>query len=129
MHAFLGDPAPRLREIGLLCVALPFPAIQQVLSSTNNLVDLRLSNIPNSIYFSPDDLVSALSTLVQLEELTVGFHSPASSSPSSISPLPAQCITLPSLTFLDFHGMSEYLEGFEETIGLPSLRKNRHQAF
>jgi hypothetical protein len=123
MHAFLDDPAPRLREIGLHCVALPFSAIRQVLSSTNNLVDLRLSNIPNSIYFSPDDLVSALSTLVQLEELTVSFHSPASSSPSSITPLPAQCITLPLLTFLDFHGTSDYLERFVETIGLPSLRK------
>ncbi|KAI0272109.1 hypothetical protein BGY98DRAFT_1099952 [Russula aff. rugulosa BPL654] len=51
-NAFLGDSAPRLREIGLHRVALPFPEIRQVLSSTNNLVDLRLSNIPNSIYFT-----------------------------------------------------------------------------
>ena len=110
-----------VQEIGLHGVALPFPEIRQVLSSTNNLVDLRLSNIPNSIYFSPDDLVTALSTLVQLESLTVGFPSPASSPPSSITPPPAQCITLPSLTFLDFHGTSEYLEEFVARIDLPSL--------
>jgi hypothetical protein len=122
-NAFLGGSAPRLREIGLHGVLLPFPAIRQVLSSTNNLVDLRLSNIPNDIYFSPDDFVTALSTLVQLESLTVGFHSPASSPPSSITPLPAQCITLPSLTFLDFHGTSEYLEEFVARIALPSLCK------
>jgi len=88
-----------VQEIGLHGVALPFPEIRQVLSSTNNLVDLRLSNIPNSIYFSPDDLVTALSTLVQLESLTVGFHSP------------------------DFHGTSEYLEEFVARIDLPSFRK------
>jgi hypothetical protein len=119
----LGGSAPRLREIGLHGAALPFPEIREVLSSTNNPVDLRLSNIPNSIYFSPDDLVTALSTLVQLESLAVGFHSPASSPRSSITPPPAQCITLHSLTFLDFHGTSDYLEEFVERIGLPSLRK------
>jgi hypothetical protein len=122
-NAFLGGSAPRLREIGLHGAALPFPEIRQVLSSTNNPVDLRLSNIPNSIYFSPDDLATALSTLVQLESLTVGFHSLASSPPSSITPPPAQCITLHSLTFLDFRGTSDYLEEFVERIDLPSLRK------
>jgi hypothetical protein len=66
---------------------------------------------------------TALSTLVQLESLIVGFHSPASSPPSSITPPPAQCITLASLTFLDFHGTSEYLEEFVAIIGFPSPRK------
>jgi hypothetical protein len=120
-NAFLGGSASRLREIGLHVVALPFPAIRQVLSSTNNLVDLRLPNIPNDICFSPADLVTALSTLVQFESLTVVFHSPASSPPSSITPPPAQCITLPSLTFLDFYGTSEYLEEFVARIDFPSL--------
>jgi hypothetical protein len=119
--AFLGGSVQHLRELKLDGVAIPFPAIRQVLLSTNNLIDLHLSNIPNEIYFSPDDLVTALSTLVQLESLTVGFHSPASSPPSSITPPPAQCVTLPLLTFLDFHGTSEYLEEFVARIGLPSL--------
>jgi hypothetical protein len=119
--AFLGGSVQHLRELKLCGVAIPFPEIRQVLLSTNNLVDLHLSNIPNDIYFSPNDLVTALSTLVQLESLTVGFHSPASSPPSSITPPPAQCIILPSLTFLDFHGTSEYLEEIVARIDLPSL--------
>jgi hypothetical protein len=119
--AFLGGSVQHLRELKLDGVAIPFPAIRRVLLSTSSLIDLCLSNIPNDIYFSPADLVTALSTLVQLESLTVGFHSPASSPPSSITPPPAQCITLPSLTFLDFHGTSEYLEEFVARIDLPSL--------
>jgi hypothetical protein len=119
--AFLGGCVQHLRELKLDGVAIPFPAIRQVLLSTNNLIDLHLSNIPNDVYFTPDDLVTALSTLIQLESLTVGFHSPDSSPPSSIAPSPAQCITLPSLTFLDFHGTSEYLEEFVARIDLPSL--------
>lgn len=121
--AFLGGSVQHLRELKLDGVAIPFPEIRQVLLSTNNLIDLHLSNIPNDIYFSPEDLVTALSTLVQLESLTIGFHSPASSPPSSTTPRPAQCITIPSLTFLDFHGTSEYLEEFVERTGLPSLCK------
>ena len=71
-------------------------------------------------YFSPYDLVTALSPLAQLESLTLGFYSP---SPSSMKHPPAQCTALPSLTFLDFHCSSEYLEDFLARICLPSLRK------
>ena len=80
-NAFLGGSAPRLREIKLDGIAFPFSAIQQVLLSTNNLVELHLSKIPDDVYFSPEDLVTGLSTSVQLERLTVGFHSPASRPP------------------------------------------------
>ena len=67
------------------------------------LVRLHLSKIPNGGYFfSPDDLVTALSTLVQLEWLTVSFHSPASRPPISMAHGPPQRTALPSLTFLDF---------------------------
>ena len=118
--SFLGCSAPRLREIKLDGIALPFPVIRQVLLSTNNLVDLYLSNIPNDAYFSPSDLVTALSALVQLKQLTVGFHSPDSCLPPSMICPPPQRTTLPSLTSLIFHASSRYLEEFVAQIDLPA---------
>src|SRR6266446_9267659 len=121
--AFLGGSAPRLRKIKLDGIFFLFPEMRRVLLSTNNLVDLHLSKIPHAAYFLPGDLVTALSTLVQLKSLTVGFHSPASSPSTSMTRRLPQCTTLPSLIFLDFHGASEYLEGFVTQINLPALSK------
>jgi hypothetical protein len=123
-NAFLGGSAPHLREIKLDGISFPFPEIRQVLLSANNLVELYLSRIPNDFYFSPEDLVTGLSTLVQLSKLTVGFHSPTTSRPPppSITRSPPRT-TFPSLTFLDFHGESEYLEEFVARIELPALFK------
>ena len=114
---FLGGSAPHLREIKLDGIALPFSVMRQVLLSTNDLVDLYLTNIPNDSYFSAEDLVTGLSTLVQLKRLTVSFHSPASS-PRPIMTL--QRTTLPCLTFLEFHGAREYLEELVARIDIPS---------
>ena len=120
--AFLGGPAPHLREISLDGVAFPFPEIQQTLLSTNNIVELHLSSIPNELYFLPTDLVTGLSTLVQLKRLTVGFHSPVTPVSSLLpSMTPPRRTTLPLLSFLDFHGASEYLEDFVARIDLPAL--------
>jgi hypothetical protein len=120
-NGFLGGSAPHLREIRLVGIAFPFPEIRQVLLSTNNLVELHLSSIPNDFYFSPDDLVTGLSTLVQLERLTAGFHSPTSRPPPSMTRPPPPRTTLPSLVFFDFHGATEYLEEFVSRIELPAL--------
>jgi hypothetical protein len=122
-EAFLGGFAPHLREIKLDGIAFPFPAIRQVLLSTDNLVELHLPDIPHDVYFSPGDLVAGLATSVQLKRLTVGFRSPASSPPPSFRRRRPQRTTLPSLTFLDFHGASEYLEEFVARIDLPVLRR------
>ena len=119
--AFLGGSAPHLRQIKLDGIAFPFPEIRKVLLSTSNLVELHLSDIPNDVYFSPDDLVTGLSTLVLLKRLMVGFLSPASSPPPSMTLPPPRRTTLPSLTFLDFRGASEYLEEFVARIDLPAL--------
>jgi len=118
---FLGGSAPRLKEIKLDGVAFPFPTIRQVLSSAaDNLVELCLSNIPNVGYFSPDALASSLSTLLQLKQLNIDFHSPSSRPPSKTCP-PPQRVILPSLSILNFHGASEYLEEFVARINLPAL--------
>ena len=85
-NALLGGFAPHLREIKLGGIAFPFPIIRQALLSTNNLVELNLSRIPNGVYFSPDNLVAGLTALVRPRRLTVGFgvHSLASSTPSQV---------------------------------------------
>jgi hypothetical protein len=120
-NAFLGGSSPHLREIKLDGITFPFPEIRQVLLSTNNLVVLHLSSIPNEVYFSPEDLVTGLSTLVQLERLIVGFHSPNSRSPSTMTRPPLRRTTLPSLWCLEFHGTTEYLEEIVARIDLPAL--------
>ena len=122
-NAFLGGSAPRLREIELQGIAFPFPEIQRVLFSAHNLVELHLSDIPNTVYFSPVDLVSTLSTLDQLNGLVIGFRSPTSRPAPSMTHRSLRHTALPSLKFFDFHGASEYLEEFVAQIHLPALRK------
>jgi hypothetical protein len=119
--AFLGGNAPRLSEIELQGIALPFPEIQRVLFSAKNLAELHLSDIPNAVYFSPVDVVTALSTLDQLKRLAIGFHSPTSRPAPSMTHRSLRHTTLPSLKFFDFHGASEYLEEFVAQIHLPAL--------
>ena len=128
-NGFLGGSAPRLREIKLDGIAFPFSAIRQVLLSTNSLVQLNLSKIPNDVYFSPDDLITALSTLVQLKWLTVGFYSPDSRPPPSMTRPRHQRTSLPSLVFLGFYGTSEYLEEFVARIELHALSTLRIKFF
>jgi hypothetical protein len=118
---FLGGTAPRLKEVKLDGVAFPFPTIRQVLSSAaNNLVQLCLSNIPDAGYFSPDALASCLSTLAQLQQLNIDFHSPSSRPISKACSAPERVI-LPSLSILNFHGASEYLEEFVAQVDFPAL--------
>ena len=119
---FLGGSAPRLRVITLDGINFPFLEIKQVILSTNNLVELCLSRIPKTGYFSADALVTALSTSAQLKRLEVGFHYPASLPTQSKTNRPLQRTTFPSLWYLKFHGASEYLEEFASRVYVPSLR-------
>ncbi|KAI0272107.1 hypothetical protein BGY98DRAFT_1002546 [Russula aff. rugulosa BPL654] len=94
-NAFLGGSAPRLREIELQGIALPFPEIRRVLFSAHNL----------------------------LKGLVIGFRSPTSRPAPSMTHRSLRHTALPSLKFFDFHGASEYLEEFVAQIHLPALRK------
>ena len=120
-NAFLGGSAPHLKVIKLDGISFPFLEIRRVLLSTDNLIELHLSKIPHAAYFSPDDLVTSLSTLVQLKSLTVDFYSPASSPPFSTTRRLPQSTSLPSLESFYFHGTSEYLDDFVSRIDLPAL--------
>jgi hypothetical protein len=59
--SFLGGYAPRLQTLQL--ERITFPALGKLLSSTSNLVELSLWEIPNSPYFSPAEMFSTLSSL------------------------------------------------------------------
>jgi len=123
---FLGGSAPRLKVICLSLggVVIPFPVLRQLLLSTINLVELRLSDVTSAGYFSPDTLITVLShpTLARLVSLDVSFHLSASrSTPNRARSPPLERATLPSLTSLSFHGSCDYLEGFVARIDTPAL--------
>ena len=115
---FLGGSAPCLQTIFL--DGIPFPALPRLLLSTSNLVSLCLSNIPQTGYIPPEDMVLALATLTRLGGLQIGFQSP-SSRPSRICLPPVTRTVLPALTNFTFLGVREYLEDFIARIDTPQL--------
>ena len=115
---FLGGSAPCLQTIRI--DGIPFPALPRLLLSTSNLVRLCLSNIPQTGYIPPEDMVPALATLTRLDLLQIGFQSP-SSRPSRIRLPPVTRTVLPALTDFTFLGVREYLEDFIARIDAPRL--------
>jgi hypothetical protein len=115
---FLGRSAPCLRTIKLYGV--PFPGLPVLLLSTSDLVNLRLFDIPQTGYIPPEAMVAALAMLTKLEDLRIGFQSPASR-PDRIHLPPTTRTVLPALTMFEFHGVPEYLEDFVAQIDAPRL--------
>jgi len=119
----LGGSAPRLRILSLDHILLPFLGLQKLLSSASGLDTLLLKNIPDSVYFSPDAIVTCLSKLTRLKELEITFQSPRSRPVrESRHPPPPTRILLPALTKLTFQGVSEYLEDLVAQIDAPPLQ-------
>jgi len=120
--SFLGRSVPRLQELSF--DGIPSPAVGKLLLSANDLVSLRLWNIPHSGYISPEEMVTSLSTLTKLKTLYLGFRSPLPltdrDSESQQPPLPTQ-VVLPALTSFYFKGDSEYLEDVIARIDAPLL--------
>ncbi|KAI9454363.1 hypothetical protein F5148DRAFT_429608 [Russula earlei] len=120
--SLLGASAPRLRELWL--ANCPFPGIQKLLLSANQLVLLSLFNIPDSGYISPQDLGGVLSLMSRLETLRLEFESPRSRSDLASRPRPPPTRSvLPALTQLMFQGVHEYLEDVLAQIEAPNLNK------
>lgn len=118
--SFLGGYTPCLRSLRLAGIA--FPALPKLLSSTSDLVDLGLWNIPNSGYISPGAMVTCLSTLTKLNRLCLCFQFPGSRDDrASRHAPPLTGIVLPALTTLDFEGDSGYLENMLSQINAPLL--------
>ena len=119
--SFLGGSAPRLRTLNLS--GIPFPAVRKLLLSTSrNLVTLRLWSIPHSGYISPQPMVTCLSALTALRSFGLGFRSPQSRiSRGTRRPPPLTRIVLAALTKFRFKGNSEYLEDIVSLVDAPLL--------
>ena len=73
-NSFLGGIAPCLRSLQFRNV--PFPGLPKLLQSATHLVDLNLQNIPHYGYISPEAISTSLSTLTNLEKLSLCFQCP-----------------------------------------------------
>ena len=119
-NAFLGGSSPRLRTVVLN--GIPFPSLPKLLLTANDLVNLRIWNIPVTGYISPEVLATCLSALTRLRFLSIRFQSPRSfPDRTSQRPPPLTRFILPALTRLHFQGVSEYLEGLVARIEAPLL--------
>jgi len=79
------------------------------------------------MYTSPEEMATCLSTMPNLESLSIGFRSPQSlhnwrDQPNRLL-LPLTRVVLPSLTEFKFQVMSEYIEDFVSRIDIPLLDK------
>jgi hypothetical protein len=119
--SFLGGSAPHLQVLFLDFV--PFPGLPKLLLSATELVCLSLWRIPHSGYISPEAIVTCLSVLTRLEKLRIRFESPQSRPDHrSRHPPPRTRTVLPILTWLEFRGVSEYLEDLVARIDAPLLK-------
>lgn len=110
----------RLRSLHSTRVSFTLP---QLLSSSPNLVDLQLHDIPRAGYFSPEALVGALSGMTQLQSLSLRFLCPASRhNHVGVPPASGERVALPSLTRFKFRGTSNNLDRLTARIDAPSLR-------
>ena len=113
---FLGG-STHLRSLSF--TGIPVPGLPKLLLSFTDLVNLELDYVPISGFFSPEAMVTALSTLTRLETFHLEIES-FSDRENRLSPLPTRAI-LPSLTVLRFECPSEYLEDFMLRIDAPIL--------
>ena len=118
--SFLGGSASRLRLLSL--EGIPFPGLPKLLLSATHLVHLFLASIPHSGYIPPEVMVTVLSTLTGLEDLTLNFQSPQSFPDwASRHQFPSTRFVLPVLRSFCFKGVGEYLEDLVAHIDAPQL--------
>jgi hypothetical protein len=115
---FLGGSAMRLQKIHLAGVA--FPTLSTFLLSASDLVELKLSQVPQVTYISPEAMTACLAKLPMLKTLLLEFR------PSTFHPdkMPLSSITrtiLPALTHFQFKDASKYLENLTARIICPRL--------
>ena len=116
----LFESAPRLQILWLS--GIPFPGLPKLLSFATHIVNVQLFDIPYLGYFSPEAIITALSTLTSLNSFRLEFRSPRSRPNwASRRPPPPSRSILPFLTTLRFKGVSEYLEDLVTRIDAPRL--------
>ena len=115
---FLGGSAPHLQTIDLRNIV--FPALQRLLLSASDLVELQLRRISPASYISPVEMAMSLAELPRLKTLVLRFQL-AFFPVDPIRPPPATRTILPALTTFEFAGTSVYLEDFVAQIDCPRL--------
>ncbi|KAI0247554.1 hypothetical protein BJV78DRAFT_910103 [Lactifluus subvellereus] len=114
--------APHLRQLDLRRAALPIGS--PLLTSTVGLVTLELDDIPLSAHFPPNNLLTWLSLMPQLELLGIRFHSPLLNHDVARQLLDTPIMThiaLPNLRRFIFTGVSAYLDDLLARISAPVL--------
>ena len=115
---FLGGSAPCLKHVHL--AGILFPELPMFLSSTSDLVNLCLKDIPQDGYISPEVMTTCLAALPRLQSLFIGSYT-ATSHTDRILPPPVTRTLLPALTSFGFQGDSKYLEELVARINSPQL--------
>ena len=115
--------APNIRRLDLRGVFLSTRL--SLLTTTHFLTTLKLTEIQGPGYFTPDDLVTQLQHLLQLEELFIGFSTPMPrpNAEGELSLPPMPLTILPTLRRLGFRGVSAYLESLIARISAPFLER------
>ena len=129
-ETFLGGSSPLLQSFWLY--GIPFPQLPKLLLSANDIVDLRLENIPDSGYISCEAMVAGLSTSTKLETLIIEFQS-MDLQEDRTSQHPAALLTrvaLPALTLFRFQGSGGYFDDFvvrfESRVLVPDVEQTWH---
>jgi hypothetical protein len=117
--------APHLQRLVLGGFAFPTGSPLRT-TVIGHLVTLRLYLTHPSAYFWPNILLQSLSAMPQLEKLVIGFSFPVPNRnverQLSLTPIRTH-VTLPSLRYFTFQGVSAYLEALVCGITAPGLEK------
>ena len=116
--------APLLRCLTLIGFALPIGS--RLLTTAVGLVTLFLYMVHPSTYFHPNALLQWLSSMPQLETLSVYFHfaTPNRDVERQVTHTPVtMAVALPNLHCFGFRGVGTYLEAILHRITAPRLEK------
>ncbi|KAH8980978.1 hypothetical protein EDB86DRAFT_3247814 [Lactarius hatsudake] len=126
---FLDGSAPRLQYFRLERVS--FPQLPTFLLSVRNLITLKVKDIGQNGYSSPEAMIASLAVLTRLRTLSITFddRTPSPSDPGRSFPDPPMRIALPALTAFHYKGYSGYLEDFLAQIDTPRVDDVRIEYF
>ena len=101
---FLGGGTLRLQEVHLRDIS--FPSLPTLLSSANDLVDLRLEEIPETCYLPPEAMVATLAVLTRLKTLYIQYRYPILHATQRLPAPETPTVHLPALSSFYFKGFS-----------------------
>ena len=113
---------PHLRTLHLTRITLP--ALSRLLSSSKDLVEIQLHEIPGIEYIFTESLWNALSGMTQLQLLSLRFDSLYSPTPTELLelyPPPRTRAVLPALTCFEYQGTSETFNSLVARVYAPYL--------